>query len=111
MYMVVFVLNDPDLLHRVLDAWEAAGISGVTIFESTGLHRVKRRFIPMRFVSPIGDGEESHLTLMAIVPDEAQVQACLAGAESVVGDLSQPDTGVFAAWPLAAVKGLHKEDQ
>ena len=108
MFMVMFVLNNPDVLGRVLDSWERGGITGVTIFESTGLHRVQRRFIPMRYISPVVEAEESHLTLMAVVRDQAQVQACLDGAEAVVGDLSGPDTGVFAAWPLPFVKGLDK---
>jgi hypothetical protein len=109
MYMAMFVLNDPDRLYEVLDAWEAEGISGITIQESTGLYWARMKFIPMRFVSPVVEREVSHLTLMAIVRDEEQVQACLRGAEAVVGDLSGANTGVFGAWPLSHAKGLDKE--
>lgn len=111
MYMAMFVLSDPDRLYEVLDAWEAEGITGITIQESTGLHRARMRFIPMRFLSPLVEREVSHLTLMAMVRDEEQVQACLRGAEAVVGDLSGSETGVFGAWPLSHVKGLDKEDR
>ena len=31
MYMVMFVLDDPEKLVEVLNAWEKAGITGVTI--------------------------------------------------------------------------------
>ena len=108
MYMAMLVLDDPDRLHQVLNAWEKAGITGVTIFETTGLHRVKHRFIPMRFVTPVLEREECHVTLMAMVPDEGAVQACLSEAEGVIGDLAEPNTGVFCAWPLSVVKGTTK---
>jgi hypothetical protein len=110
MFMAMFVLDDPDLLYQVLAGWERAGIRGATIFESTGMNRVRRRFVPMRFMSPVVEKEESHLTLMAVVKDEAQVQECVLATESVVGDLSEPNTGVFAAWPLSYTKGFGRLD-
>ena len=109
MYAVFFVLDNPDLLDDVLDAWYAAGIGGVTIFESTGFHRRRRQHIPMRYLFGGGESEEQgNLTLLAIVPDEAAVQTCLDKAENIVGDLKQSNTGVFTAWPLSTVKGIHK---
>ncbi len=50
MYAVFFVLDNPDLLDDVLDAWYAAGIGGVTIFESTGFHRRQHQHIAMRYL-------------------------------------------------------------
>lgn len=109
MFMTMLVLDDPQRLQEVLAAWEKAGITGVTIFESTGMRRMRQRYIPMRYVSPLVDREVDHLTLMAIVPDEEHVQTVLCVAESVIGDLSAPHTGIFAAWPVAMVKGLRPE--
>ncbi|MEA4812307.1 MAG: hypothetical protein VB108_07030 [Anaerolineaceae bacterium] len=109
MYMIFFVLDDPDLLMPVLDAWEKAGIRGATIIESTGLQRIKHKFVPMRFSAPFYTDEVSHQTLMAMVKDENLIQAALEASESVVGDLNQGRTGVFAAWPLSFTKGLNKE--
>lgn len=109
MYMLLFVLDDPEKLNPVLTAWENAGISGVTILESTGLQRLKRKFIPMRYVPALIPEEENHLTLLAMVDGETKVQAALAAAEGVVGDLNGPNTGIFAAWPLSLVKGLPGE--
>ena len=109
MYAVFFVLDNPDLLDDVLDAWYAAGIGGVTIFESAGFHRRQHQHIAMRYLFGGGESEEQgNLTLLAIVPDETAVQTCLTRAESIVGDLNQPNTGVFTAWPLNTVKGIHK---
>ena len=45
-------------------------------------------------------------TLFAIVPDEQVARQCLAATERIVGELDDPNTGVFMAWPLAVVKGV-----
>ena len=109
MFMLFFVLDDPDLLMPVLEAWEKVGIRGVTIIESTGMQRVKHKFVPMRFSVPFYTDEVCHQTLMAIVADESLIQAALEASESVVGDLNNGRTGVFAAWPLSFTKGLDKK--
>jgi hypothetical protein len=48
------------------------------------------------------------VTLLAIVADEDKARLCLQATEALVGDLTGPNTGVFAAWPLTLVKGLPK---
>jgi hypothetical protein len=109
MYMVMVVLDDPDRLDALLEAWRKVGIGGATIIESTGIHRRKSQMIPLRYIfQTTGPREEGHYTLLAIVDSEQVVQACLGATESVVGDLSQPNSGIFTAWPLSVVKGLPK---
>jgi hypothetical protein len=112
MYMVMFVLNDPDLMDQVLDAWEQVGIRGATIVESTGIQRLRKQNIPMRyfFQSP-GSVEEGHITLFVIVETEQLVQNCLTTCEKIAGSLDNPHTGVFAAWPLAFVRGVSPNSQ
>jgi len=114
MFLVMFVLDDPDLLDKVLDAWDAIGVSGVTIVESSGINRRRMaRQVGAPFMAGINrlmtGSQENHTTLFTIVPNDDLVQACLHEAEKIVGDLSQPHTGVLAAWPLAIVKGVPEE--
>ena len=109
MHMILLVLDDPDRLEEVLSAWERAGVEGATIIESTGLHR-RKRHLAMRYSFDTGVQEEGHTTLFAMVPDLAVVERCLAATEAVVGDLDGPDTGVFAAWPVAVSKGVMGRD-
>ncbi len=110
MHMIMFVLDDPDHLDAVLDAWDTVGVSGVTIVESSGIQRrrVERGRLPVRFafeqIAPTT--ESGNYTLFALVYGEETVRKCLAAAESVVGDLDGPNTGVLAAWPLTIVKGV-----
>jgi len=111
MYMVMLVLDDPDQLDEVLNAWETAGVSGSTIIESTGINRRRMAKLAGTNVMAginrlISSAEEGHYTLFVIVPDETYVRACLEATEQIVGDLDLPNTGVLAAWPLSHVKGV-----
>lgn len=115
MYMVMLVLDDPNRLDAVLEAWEAIGVSGVTIAETSGINRrrVQKTRIPARYIfGQVVEGElENSYTLFTIVKDENVVEDCLAAVERIVGDLDGPNTGVLAAWPLARVKGVPGQAQ
>jgi len=109
MYMVMLVLDDPNRLDDVLEAWSEQKIGGATIVESTGIgRRVSHRQVHARYdFGNVGDVVEAgNYTLFAIVPDEETARRCLAAVEAIVGDLDGPNTGVLAAWPLAMVKGV-----
>lgn len=113
-FLVVLVLDNVDLCHPLLDAWEAAGVGGVTLLDSSGIGRVRRA--AMRDDLPLlpslhrfFQGEERHhRTLFSVVESEEQAQELIKAAESVVGDFSQPNTGLLFVVPLHQVVGLHK---
>lgn len=110
-YMALFILDDPSMLEDVLDVWTKGGIRGATVIESTGLYRLTRKVIPMRYLYTSREAsEKENVTLIAIVDDQAMAEKCLALTESVIGDLNQPNTGIFASWPLSIVKGLSAHD-
>jgi nitrogen regulatory protein PII len=110
MHAVIFVLHNPNKLDKILEAWKEAGITGVTIIESTGIHRrtQQKQRIPMRFqFTPLAVGiEEGNITLMTVLPTEEMIQTCVAAAESIVGDLNNPETGILFSWSLDFVKGV-----
>lgn len=106
MFVIMFVLDNPDKLFEVLGAWEKVGVTGVTILESTGLHRVKRAYTAMRFLPSVYENQESHVTLITLVRDETLIAACLQEVEKVVGNLDSPNTGIFTAWPATYLKGI-----
>jgi nitrogen regulatory protein PII len=111
-FLVVLVLDDPDKTTDVLEMWEGTGVSGVTIFESTGLGRLRRSgiiddlpLIPS--LSAVLKGRETHhRTLFSVVHDQAQVEALVAATEAVVGDLDQENTGFIYVVPVSQVYGL-----
>jgi nitrogen regulatory protein PII len=112
MYAVLFVLDNPDLLDKVLDAWNAIGISGATILESSGIHRrrIMRQNIPTRYAFPErAYVEGGSMTLYTVVASEAMVHACLQAVEKITGSLDLPGTGIFTAWPLMISRGVPPE--
>ncbi len=105
MFMVMVVINDPGQLDAVLEAWAERGVTGATIVESTGLHR-RRKHVAMRYAYAESLVETGNVTLFVAVQNEDWVKVCLEAVESVVGDLSGPNTGVLMAWPIAFSKGI-----
>jgi hypothetical protein len=107
MYMILCVIDQPDKLDNVLQTWKEIGIAGVTMLESTGLHRLSiQPHIPMRYAYRGSEAERGNITLLAVVQNEEIIQHCLAVTEAAVGDFSKPNTGIFIAWPLAFAKGV-----
>lgn len=114
-HLLVFVLDNLEQCADVLDAWEDAGVSGVTILESTGLNRVRqgmRDDFPLlpSLRSLLAGLEMHHRTLFSIVEDEAILDAAIAATQDVVGDLSQPYTGLLFVVPVSRVLGLKRSD-
>ncbi len=114
MYMLVMVLDDTAHLNDVLNAWDKAGVGGVTIIESTGINRVLHRHSAdmafAGFSQIFGSGRVGHNTLFAVIDGMELVETAVAATEAVLGDLNEPDTGIIFALPVAKTWGvdLHK---
>jgi nitrogen regulatory protein PII len=109
--LLVFVLDNVEQCTEVLDAWEDAGITGVTILESTGLNRLRqgiRDDFPLlpSLRSMLAGQETHHRTLFSIVEDDAVLERAIEATQRVVGDLSQPYTGLLFVLPVGRVLGL-----
>ena len=113
-FQIVFVLDNPDQCRDILDVWENAGIRGVTIFESSGLSRVRRAGIrdDLPLMPSLRDlfmnTETQHRTLFTVVKSQSQIDAIVKATQSVVGDLEQPDTGFLFVIPVSQVYGISK---
>ena len=111
-FLIVFVLNDIEQCSDVLDAWEVAGLRGITILESSGLGRARkaatRDDIPlMPSLSDLFKSTETrHRTLITVVEDQRIVDAVVEATQSVVGDLEQEDTGFLFVVPVSQVYGM-----
>ena len=115
MLLLWLVLDNPALLNDVLEAWTDVGVRGVTILESTGVHRVRSRTsaqdapFMLGFSRLLRTDQVGHNTLFAVIPSMEIVEELVAATERIVGDLSQPNTGVLFAVPVAAAWGLPKQ--
>ena len=110
MHMLIMVLDDSTRLNEVLEAWTSAGIRGVTILESTGLSRVLRRKsadpVYAGFSQIFGSARVGHQTMFAVVDSIEVAQKAVTATEAVLGSMSQPDTGIIFAVPVAQAWGL-----
>jgi hypothetical protein len=115
MLQLWLVLDNPALLNDVLEAWADVGARGITILESTGVHRVRSRTstqdVPfmLGFSRLLRTDQVGHNTLFTVVPSMDVVEKLVAATERIVGDLSQPNTGVLFAVPVTAAWGLPKQ--
>ena len=115
MYLILFVLNNPDRLEDLLIAWEEEGIDGATVLFSTGLGRIRqldgwRDDMPL--IPSLSDfyevPENMNRTIFTIAKDEAQIDGVLTATKKVVGDLDERQTGLLLILPIARAYGMNK---
>jgi hypothetical protein len=112
-HLILLVLDKIEQSQTVLDAWVAAGASGVTILESTGLAGMResaiRDDLPLvpSFESLLTSREEHHRTFFTVVEDEAIVGRIIEATQAITGDLDEADRGVLFVWPVTRAVGLH----
>ena len=113
-FMVVLVVDDIEKCPEVLDAWETAGVPGVTIIKSTGLGRIRktglRDDLPLfpNLSDLLEEEEVQHRTLISVVESQELVDRLVQGAERVIGDLDEPNTGFMFVVPVSQVFGYGK---
>lgn len=113
-FMVVLIIDDPDDCSEILDSWEDAGVTGVTILESSGLGRLRRAGarddIPL--MPSLRDlfqtSEVPHRTLLSVVNDQQTVDRMVKAAQRVIGDMDDPHTGFLFVVPVVQAYGLGK---
>lgn len=118
MFLIFFVMHNPDLLEELINAWEAIGIQRATVLFSTGMRRLKQREgirddIPLmpslqNFYEP---AQTFSRTIFTTIKDETMIDTILAATQQVVGDLSNHETGVLMVIPVVRVYGLEKGDE
>lgn len=113
-FLVMFVLNDPERDNDILDAWEDAGVRGITILESSGLGRVRQAGMrdDLPLIPSLSDlfkhSETRHRTFLAVVKEQNQIDAIVNATQEVIGDLEQKDTGLLFVIPVSQVYGKSK---
>lgn len=113
-HLVVFVLDNVEQYPQILEAWEAAGVPGITILYSTGLGRLRRRALQddlplMPSLEDLLSAQEiHHRTLFSVIEDDAVLQRVIEATRKVVGDFSRHHTGLLFVVPVSRVLGLEK---
>jgi nitrogen regulatory protein PII len=106
----------------IAQAWQEAGAPGVTIVRSHGLHTLQRELrsgsveLP-RMIASMGAAmaaildnvEERGELILSLVEDDL-VDALIAAANDVLGDLTQPNHGILFVVPIERAIGVRRHD-
>ena len=111
--LLVLVLDNPDQCHAILDAWEGAGVTGVTILESTGQARLRQALRDDLPLMPslrdlLAGSELHHRTLFSVIGDDEILERAIAATERTIGDLDTHHSGVLFVMPVTRVLGLQR---
>lgn len=111
--LVSLVVHDPGRADEIVRAWLGAGVTGMTLLDSSGLGRHLRErdlrddlplFPSLRKVL---EGEERHSRLLfSVVPDDFDIDRLIEATERVLGPLDCPDSGILFVVPVVRAVGL-----
>ncbi|MBN1434432.1 hypothetical protein JW921_06700 [Candidatus Fermentibacterales bacterium] len=112
MKLLVFVLNNEELLEQVLEAFTEVGISGGTILDSEGMGRFLTYEIPLfaGFQKFMKGNKPYNKTIFSVVRDETLIPKLHRILNEVCGDLSGPGTGILFTLPVDWAVGLAEEE-
>ena len=112
MKLIVFVLNNEDLLEQVLEAYAEAGIQGATILDSEGMGRFLTYEIPLfaEFRRFMKGNKPYNKTIISVVRDEELIPRLEKLLDNVCGGLRNPGTGIFFTVPVDYAVGLVEEE-
>lgn len=115
-YLVVLIVNNPDDCPALLEAWDAAGVKGITILNSSGLGRLRtaglREDLPLiPSLEDLFQSEEVyHRLMMSVVESQELVDRLVQVTHQITGDLDRPHSGFMFVVPVSQVYGLDRRD-
>lgn len=108
MKCLIFILNDVRKLSKLLHEWQHNGITGATILNSTGMAKALFANNDEAIIGSIrhllDNDREENKTLFVLLQQD-KVNTAIKVIESVVGDLSQPNTGLVFTIDIDFFKG------
>ena len=112
--IVVVVMPDIEKCQDVLDAWEKCGVSGVTVLESLGMHKIqqmraRRDDLPLiPSLRHLMESEEyHHRTAFVVVDDDFDLDGLIeATRRAVGGDFDAPNSGILFVMPVTRAFGM-----
>lgn len=113
MKLVVFVLNNTDKLDELMVELSEAGIRGATIIESSGMAQVLTHSGEddplIGYLRSIIDPAKDNNKTILFVSEEEEISTIREVIKKVVGDLSEPQTGILFTIPVDFTDGIKKE--
>ncbi|GAA0367859.1 hypothetical protein GCM10008932_19650 [Alkalibacterium iburiense] len=108
MELVVIVLNKTDVLDEILTAFVNYEVTGATVLDSSGLgHLISNRFPMFSMFAELKEERKANSkTIFTVVEDGEERAEVLEAVESVLGDITEPDTAIFFSLPVNFTKGI-----
>lgn len=108
MKLLVFVLNQEELLEQVLEAYAEAGVEGATILDSEGMGRFLTYEVPLfaDFKSFMKGNKPYNKTIISVLREESAMDRLMPLLDEITGGLDEPGTGIIFTLPVDYARGL-----
>lgn len=113
MKLLVFILNNEDLLEEVLEAYVEAGVSGATLLDSEGMGRFLAYEVPLfaSFKEFMKGNKPYNKTILSVIKDEKVILRLKTLIDKIVGGLDNPGTGIMFTIPVDWAAGLVRDEE
>lgn len=108
MKLVVFILNNEELLEQVLETYVDAGVQGATILDSEGMGRFLTYEVPLfaEFRQFMKGNKPYNKTIISVVREDRVISRLEELLDRAVGGFSTPGSGIFFTVPVDHVAGM-----
>ncbi|HKJ47195.1 MAG TPA: P-II family nitrogen regulator [Balneolales bacterium] len=108
MKLLVYILNNPELLDETLEVFVEMGVRGATVIDSVGMGHILTQDVPifagLQLLLP--NSKPGNKTILTLV-DDKQVDIIVKEIERISGsDIDDPGTGIIFVLPVEQVYGL-----
>lgn len=109
MELLIYIMNKVDLLDQLLEDFSKEPEFRATIIDSMGMaHMLKDTGYFLSLRNLLNQSQVNSKTILMAV-DKESVEKAVRIIENIVGDLTEPDTGVVFTLPISYSKGLVKK--
>ena len=109
--LLIVILHDPDILPKLLKAWDRAGVPGATILPSMGGYQAQnhvRRAGLGALINMFNHDEPGQRTVMSLIDEAEILERAISESDRVVKGFDSPRSGILFTIPIGDVLGLQK---
>lgn len=111
MQLLIAVINEEEKLDPILSGMVELGITGATIINSEGMGRVLSHDVPIFAGLELLAlrSRPRNQTIFSVIREDEKVDGVMKLLREILGDLTDPGTGIAFTVPISRVVGLANE--